>query len=365
MKKAVRRIRVTSNDVARAAGVSQPTVSRALAGDQAISHETRRRVLAAAQRLNYVTKRLNHSRIARHQRTRVVGVVVASLTNAFYTVLLDRLHHELASVGYSMILMIDQYENSADLSKLQLLLDKTLDGVLFTTATVDSLAVRILHEQGVPLVLAVRSVPIPEIDVVENDNVMGAKEAVLHLLELGHHRIGFVLGPNNTSTSLQRLKGATAALAEYGLKPNPKLTAWGPYSHEAGYSAVLRLWDSEERPTAVFCANDFIALGVLDAARKHGIEVPNQLSVVGFDDIPMAGWSAIQLTTVRLGIEQMAVVAARRLLERIQSPTGLPGRRDLLPTSLVRRATTLSPQEVLRNSIASVAEKRSGLPRRG
>src|SRR2546430_2200128 len=133
MNKAVRRVRVTSHDVAREAGVSQPTVSRALAGDQAISHETRRRVLAAAQRLNYVTKHSNHLRNARHQRTRVVGVVVAALANAFYTVLLDRLHNELASAGYSMILMIDQYENSADLSKLQLLLDRTLDGVIFTT----------------------------------------------------------------------------------------------------------------------------------------------------------------------------------------------------------------------------------------
>jgi LacI family transcriptional regulator len=290
--------------------------------------------------------------------------VVAALTNAFYTLLLDRLHHELASAGYSMILMIDQYENSADLSKLQLLLDKTLDGVLFTTATVDSVAVRILHEQGVPLVLAVRSVPIPEIDVVENDNVMGGKEVVLHLLELGHRRIGFIFGPNNTSTSLQRFQGATAALAEYGLKPSPKLTLWGPYSHEAGYSGVLRLWDSEERPTAVFCGNDVIALGVLDAARKHGIEVPGQLSVVGFDDIPMAGWSAIQLTTVRLGIGEMAVVSARRLLERIQSPTGLPGRRDVLPTSLIRRATTTSPREVLPKSMASAAEKQSSSPHR-
>ena len=343
MKKAVRRIPVTSQDVAKEAGVSQPTVSRALAGDQAISHETRRRVLAAAQRLNYVTNRLNHSRIARHQRTRVVGVVVAALTNAYYTLLLDRLHHELALAGYSMILMIDQYENSADLSKLQLLLDRTLDGVLFTTATVDSVAVRILHQQGIPLVLAVRSVPIPEIDIVENDNVMGGKEGVLHLLELGHRRIGFIFGPDNTSTSLQRFEGATAALAEYGLKPNSKLTIWGSYSHEAGYSGLLRLWDSGERPTAVFCGNDVIALGVLDGARKHGIEVPNKLSVVGFDDIPMAGWSAIQLTTVRPGIGELAALAARRLLERIQSPTGLPGRRDLLPTSLIRRATTASP----------------------
>jgi LacI family transcriptional regulator len=277
-------------------------------------------------------------------RTRVVGVVVAALTNSYYTLLLDRLHHELAAAGYSMILMIDEYENSADLSKLQMLLDKTLDGILFTTATEDSAAsVRILHEQGVPVVLAVRSVPIKEVDVVESDNVMGAKEAILHLLKLGHRRIGFILGPNNTSTSLQRFEGAGAALAENGLEPDPSLCIWGPYSHETGYSGVLRLWNSDQQPTAIFCGNDVIALGVLDAARKHGIEVPATLSVVGFDDIPSAGWSATQLTTVRVGIGELALLAARRMLERIQSPGDPPGRRDVLPTSLIRRATTAPP----------------------
>jgi LacI family transcriptional regulator len=343
MKKTAKRLRVTSRDVAREVGVSQPTVSRALAGDQAISQETRQRVFAAAERLNYAIKYPHRSRGLMHQRTRTVGVVVAALTNSYYTLLLDRLHHELAAAGYSMILMIDEYENSKDLSKLQKLLDKTLDGILFTTATEDSAAVRVLHAQAIPLVLAVRSVPIKEIDVVESDNVMGAKEAILHLLELGHRRIGFILGPTNTSTSLQRFEGASAALAENGLEPDSKLCVWGPYSHETGYSGLLHHWNSDQRPTAIFCGNDVIALGVLDAARKHGIEVPAKLSVVGFDDIPIAGWSAIQLTTVRVGIGELALIAARRMLERIQSPNEPSGRRDVLPTSLIRRATTAAP----------------------
>jgi LacI family transcriptional regulator len=340
IKKIVRRLRVTSQDVAREVGVSQPTVSRALAGDQAISQETREKVFAAAERLNYATKQSTRPRIAANRRTRVIGVVVAAFTNSYYTILLERLHQELASAGYSTILMIDQYENSADLSRLQSLLDQTLDGILFTTATVDSAAVRILEQQAVPLVLAVRSVPRSEIDVIESDNFMGGKEAILHLLELGHRRIGFIFGPNNTSTSIQRFQGATAALAENGLQPDPRLCVWGPYSHDAGYSGVLRLWNSDQQPTAIFCGNDVIALGALDAARKHGIEVPGKLSVVGFDDIPMAGWSGIQLTTVRVGIGELALLAARRMLERIQSPKDPPGRRDVLPTSFIRRATT-------------------------
>jgi LacI family transcriptional regulator len=344
MKKAEGKSRVTSRDVAKAAGVSQPTVSRALAGAQVISEETRERVVAAAARLNYVAKRSRVPNNLMHRRTRIVGVVVAALTNSFYTLLLNRLHHELASAGYSMVLMIDQYENLADLSNLQLLLNRTLDGVIFTTATLDSVAVRVLHEQGVPLVLAVRSSTVAEVDVIESDNVVAAKEVMRHLLDLGHRRVGFILGPNNTSTSAQRFEGAAATLAEIGQKPDPELCIWGPYSHEAGYSSLLRLWNTPAPPTAIFCSNDLLALGALDAARKHGIDVPGQLSVVGFDDIPGAGWASVQLTTVRVGISEMAVLAARRILERIQSTTSLPGRRDVLPTSFIRRATTAPPR---------------------
>jgi LacI family transcriptional regulator len=345
MKKTEGKARVTSRDVAREAGVSQPTVSRALAGADVISPETREKVVAAAARLNYVSRRSTRSDPVMHRRTRIVGVVVAALTNSFYTLLLNRLHHELASAGYSMILMIDQYENLSDLSKLQLLLNQTLDGVIFTTATTDSVAVRMLQEQGVPLVLAVRSASVPEVDVIESDNVVAAKEVVRHLLELGHRRIGFLLGPTNTSTSVQRFQGAKEALAEAQQEPDSELCVWGPYSHEAGYSGVLRLWNSRKRPTAIFCSNDLLALGALDAAKKHGIDVPSRLSVVGFDDIPGAGWAAVQLTTVRVGIGEMAVLAARRILERMQSPNNLPGRRDVLPASFIRRATTAPPSQ--------------------
>jgi LacI family transcriptional regulator len=344
MKKTEGKARVTSRDVAREAGVSQPTVSRALAGAEVISPETREKVVAAAARLNYVARRSNRSNHIVHRRTGIVGVVVAALTNSFYPLLLNRLHHELASAGYSMILMIDQYENLSDLSKLQLLLNQTLDGVIFTTATTDSVAVRMLYEQGVPLVLAVRSASVPEVDVIESDNVVAAKEVMRHLVELGHRRIGFLLGPSNTSTSVQRFQGAKEALAEAQQEPDPELCVWGPYSHEAGYSGVLRLWNSPKQPTAIFCSNDLLALGALDAAKKHGIEVPSSLSIVGFDDIPGAGWTAVQLTTVRVGISEIAVLAARRILERMQGQNCSPGRRDVLPASFIRRATTAPPR---------------------
>ena len=335
---------VTTRDIARHAGVSQSTVSRALAGDEAISEKTREHVLAIAIQLNYANPRSSTTKALKSKRTRVVGVVVAALHNSFYTYLLERLHDELAVAGYSIVLMIDPFENSEDLSKLQVLLDKMLDGVVFTTATVNSAAVQFLHDQGVPIVLVVRSVRTPDVDVVESDNFMAGKEAAEHLLGLGHTRIGFVMGPNDTSTSLQRFQGASDALSNHAIQVDPNLCIWGRYSHGAGYSGVLSLSRINKPPTAIICGNDVIAIGALDAAKKHGIKVPEDLSIIGFDDIAMAGWATIQLTTIRQSIDEMAALAARRMLERIRSPKDLPARRDVLPASLVQRATTAPPK---------------------
>ncbi|MBV9998063.1 MAG: LacI family DNA-binding transcriptional regulator [Verrucomicrobia bacterium] len=336
--------RVTTRDIARAAGVSQPTVSRALAGDDAISDATRNRVLAVAKRLNYPTSRLQRAPSLLARRKRVIGVVVAALHNSFYTYFVGHLHDELAAAGYSMVLMIDQFEHSADLSKLQGLLDGTLAGVLFTTATIHSAAVQLLYDRGIPLVLAVRSVSGLPVDTIESDNVMAGRDAIRHLTSLGHRRIGFVLGPRDTSTSLQRFEGAAQELAGHGQTVSPELLIWSDYSHEAGYSGLLRLAKAQPPPTALICGNDVVALGALDAARKQGIAVPEAMSIVGFDDIPMAGWAMVQLTTVRQGIEAMATLAARRMLERVQAADDLPPRHDVLPTSLVLRGTTAPPQ---------------------
>ena len=167
-----------------------------------------------------------------------------------------------------------------------------------------------------------------------------AAEATRHLLDLGHRRIGFLLGPKDTSTSVDRFAGACKELRAAGIEPDPDLSIWGSFSHDSGYSGLVRLSNLPKPPSAICCGNDVIAIGALEACQKLGIDVPEEISIIGVDDIPMAGWSMISLTTIRQPIRRIGALAARRLADRIEGRSDEKANLDILPTSIVRRRTT-------------------------
>lgn len=331
--------KVTIKDIAGRVGVSQSTVSRALAGHSAISEETRQRVVHAARQLEYPEKPV----VSPRAPTRMIGVVVAALHNQFYVHLLDCLHNELRAFGYHMTLIIDSLSQTEDYSAFEPLMNQYLDGILFTTASVDSRLIETLKMTGLPVVLAVRAIDGMPFDTVEVDNRIAGREAVRHLWELGHRTIGFIMGPKDISTSRDRHRGAVEWLAQKGIDVPQNYTYWTAFTHESGYSSLLGLMNLAKPPTAVVCGNDTIAIGALEAAHRHHIDVPRKLSIIGFDDIAMAGWEMIQLTTIRQPIAEMAALAARRLIEQIRAGRPLPPRHDVLPVSLIRRGTTAPP----------------------
>jgi LacI family transcriptional regulator len=331
--------RVTIKEIAEELGISQSTISRALADHPAISVETRSRVVEMAQKLNYVMR----SPTGKIAPTRMIGVVVAALHNQFYVHLLDRLHDELRAYGYHMMLIIDSLSEQDDYSAFEPLVHQYLDGIVLATASVDSPLVASLKALNIPIVLAVRAIDGLPFDTVEVDNEVAGQEAVRHLYDLGHRRIGFIMGPVDTSTSRDRNRGAINWLEERGIYCDPALSLWGAFTHASGYSALVTFLSMSVRPTAIVCGNDTIAIGVLEAARKRNVDVPSKLSIIGFDDIPIAGWEMIQLTTVRQPIEEMAKLAARRLMERIKIGNHLPPRHDRLPVSIVQRSSTAKP----------------------
>ena len=330
--------KVTLKQIAEAAGVSQSTASRALGGSSAIALETVARVEAAANTLEYTSHRAGRERGA--NRKGVVGVVVAALHNAFYPFLVDRLHDELDALGYDMILIIDELSNSSRSRKIQGLIDTALDGVIFTTASIHSPAVDLLVERHLPVVLAIRSNGKDNASVVESDNEMSGREAAEHLVTLGHTRLGAVLGPRDTSTARGRFEGFEEGVSSSGLELDPSLVVWGNFTHESGYSGLVNLMRKKQPPTAVFCGNDVIAIGALDACKKLGLSAPGDISIIGVDDIPMASWSMISLTTIRQDIMEIGAKAAQRLASQIEVNGDLSPTHDLLPTSLVRRNTT-------------------------
>ncbi|MCY3561739.1 MAG: LacI family DNA-binding transcriptional regulator [bacterium] len=330
--------RVTSRDVAVAAGVHQSTVSRALRGDPGVADSTRSMIKELAKALGYVPNR--SARTLREQGSRVVGVMVDNLDNPFYHLLLAHIHRGVSEAGYSTVLLVDPLHRRADFSRLERLLDSSLDGLVVSTAALDSDTPARLVQQGIPIVLAVRSVPGLDVDIVEPDNRAAGREAARHLVELGHESIAVIMGPAVVSTSADRLRGV---LEVAGDAIDPQNIVHGQYSHDSGQSLLQRVMQRESPPSAIIAGNDIIAIGVLDAARRSGIGVPADLSIIGFDDIPMSSWHSFRLTTVHQDVQGMAAQAARCLIERIQNPDHRPAHYRY-PASLTVRGTTAPPR---------------------
>jgi LacI family transcriptional regulator len=328
---------VTSRDIAREAGVSQPTVSRALRGDPRVAPATTALVQTTATRLGYVPDAAAQTLITR--RTGTVAVVVADITNPFYPELVEALHDELGRATYRTVLLNERTDaRGVD----TLMRAGAVDGAIVATATLDERTRALLTDERAPIVQVVREVDGVDRDAVVSDNRGGAVLAAELLVSLGHRRIGLVSGPLDTSTARDRDAGFEAALGRLGLGLDVRLRRRGEYAHHTGHQCCLELLEEPEPPTAIFCGNDVIALGALDAARRRRVAVPGELSILGFDDISLAGWESFRLTTVRQPLAEMAHAAVRALVRRIEGDDG-PPRRTVFPTELIQRATTGPP----------------------
>lgn len=328
----------TSHDIAREAGVSQSTVSRTLRRDPRVDPVTAQRVMEVAKRLGYAPNASARSLVTR--RTRTVAVVVADITNPFYPQLVEALHEQLGRAGYRMILFNERTDVRGDTGLDMLLQGGGADGAVFLSVTIGGGIADLLHASPVPTVLLNRDADGAAVDRVMADHLGGASQVGRLLLSLGHRRIGFIGGPANTSTSRDREAGLADVLEGAGVPLDPQLRRGGEFSHQSGFQWAMELLGAERPPTAIFCANDVIAFGAIDAARRLQIDVPGQLSIVGFDDIPMAGWDSFSLTTVRQPLGDMARQAARVLIDRIEDAVDSEPTRIVFPTHLVQRTTT-------------------------
>ncbi|MFZ3566104.1 LacI family DNA-binding transcriptional regulator [Streptomyces sp. BH097] len=325
---------ITSHDVAKLAGVSQPTVSRALRDDPRVSLATREKIKRAAQALNYVPSEAGRTLSTRS--THRVGVIVTDMTNPFYPHVVAPLHDELERLGYRMMLLTERSDEAVAEEKL---LDQSLDGVVLATATTDSRLPALLERRGMPYVFLNRDTGRPGDFASVVDNEGGGRLVAQELVGLGHRRIAGVFGAANTTTGRDRELGFRLALADAGIGLPDDRVVRGAFEYGTGYAALPSLLDAAEPPTAVFCGNDVVAIGVLNAALAAGVKVPDDLTVIGFDDLPMAAWEVFRLTTVRHDLSELAFQAARLLARRIAGEVDADGERLVLPTEFVPRAT--------------------------
>ncbi|MFJ3086801.1 LacI family DNA-binding transcriptional regulator [Streptomyces sp. NPDC086838] len=324
--------------MAKLAGFSQPTVSRALRDDARVSVATREKVRKAAAALNSVPSEAGRTLSTRS--TQRIGVIVTDLTNPFYPHLVAPLHDELQRLGYRMMLITERSDEAVSSERL---LDQSLDGVVLTTATTESRLPDELDRRGLPYVFLNRDSGRQGDYTSVADNEGGGRQVARLLVELGHRRIAGIFGARNTTTGRDRELGFRLELAEAGVGLAEELVRRGPFAYETGHDALRDLLSASHPPTAVFCGNDVVAMGVLNAALAAGVRVPEDLTVIGFDDLPMAGWEVFRLTTVRHDLRELSCQAAQLLVRRIRKEAAATGERLVMPTELVLRETHAPP----------------------
>ncbi|OLT06149.1 hypothetical protein BJF90_18535 [Pseudonocardia sp. CNS-004] len=329
---------ITSRDVARLAGVSQPTVSRALRDDPKVSEATKQRVREAAVALGYAPNAIGRA-LSVGRSTRV-GLVVTDLENQFYAHVIAPMHHELERLGYELVLITESSESAPVAEHVTA---HGLCGVVLATTTVESLVPVRLRDRGVPLVYFNRTSQSVQADSVTVDPENGVRELLRDAIGMGHRRIGAIFGPRNTSTGEQRENAVRAVLDEHGLALAHRDVRHGSFDFRTGHEGLRALLDRSDPPTLVLCGNDVVALGALNAAAELGVAVPADVSIAGFDDLPTSSWALIRLSTVAYDLDEMSRDAARLIVARVEHPDAAPA-NPVYPTQYVARATIAAPR---------------------
>lgn len=328
---------VTIQDVARRAGVSVTTVSSALNNSGRVADKTRDKVLKAARELGYVASL--SARSLKGGRTNVVGVVLGELRSPVFAELAASASDAARAAGMDTLLYTTNYDRVRERNSVASLIDGLVDGLLIMLPKESEHDLELLSRSRVPVVLVNYHAPDPNVTVVGGDNYHGARAAVRHLIALGHRRVAFISGNADSGQSPERQRGYHDELVNAGLSPDPALVRGGDWSEQGGYRETSALLDLPDPPTAVFTANDHTAFGAINAVKARGLRVPEDLSVIGFDDIPSSQHIDPPLTTVRHPFGDIAQVAVKHLLDLIDGKAG-PRQRIELPSDLIVRAST-------------------------
>ncbi|MBE3598532.1 MAG: LacI family DNA-binding transcriptional regulator [Limnochordaceae bacterium] len=329
----------TLQDIARRANVSVATVSRALNQSGYVRPEVRERVLQIARELSYVPNHL--ARGLARRRTDLVLLLVPDVTNPFFAAVARGVEDVLAGHGLQLVVGNTDDNHYKERTYLQRALGRGVDGVIAVAASSDSPDTAHFRQLQVPLVLVDRACEEVEADLVVANNESGAYHATRHLLSLGHQRVATITGPLRLKTARDRLAGFQRAVREWRLAGDQVAVVEGDFREDGGYRAARKLLDGPVRPSAVFAANDLMALGAMAAFEEVGVAVPSGIAVAGYDDIPYAVRVRPKLTTVAQPKYEMGAAAAELLLRRLADPLLPPQRVWLEPRLVVRESSVV------------------------
>jgi LacI family transcriptional regulator len=327
----------TMKQVAEQAGVSTTTVSHVINNTRVVSEDVRARVLAVIGQLRYVPSAV--ARSLKNDRTHTIGMMVPNNSNPYFAEVIRGIEDAAFKLGYNIILCNSYDDPGKQVAYIRVLMEKRIDGLILVSSGTDAELARFLADDQIPVVLVDREISGVAADFIESDHEQGGYLGTRYLLELGHRAIACVSGPQELLTSRERVAGYQRALQEAGVALQAEWLVYSDFTSAGGHAAFGQLLALPRRPSAVFAGNDLMAIGGICAASEAGVQIPGQLSVVGYDDIALAAYSNPPLTSIGQPKQEMGALTARILLERMRDPS-LPCRRELLqPTLVVRKST--------------------------
>lgn len=326
----------TIREVATKAGVSISTVSHVINETRFVSDETRSRVLAAMDELNYRPNRLAGSLRRKDKRTNTLGLLIPDSTNPFFSEVLRGAEDACFEAGFNIVLCNSDGDSEKELNYINVLLSKQVDGIMLVSAGSHQASLELISRRNAYAIMVDREVEGTQLDSVVIDNDLGGYIATQYLLELGHEEIGCITGPSLLTPSAKRVEGYRRALEDAGIPVNEQFIVPGDFRAKSGYTATKTLLDLSQRPTAIFTCNDMMAVGALCAIYESGLRVPDDISVVGFDDITLATFTVPPLTTVAQPSYEMGLLAAELMIQRLQDPSQPPQQKVLRAALVIR-----------------------------
>ena len=331
--------RPTIHDVARRAKVSKSLVSMVTRGEDGVSAEKRDAILEAIEELNYRPNVMARSLVER--RTRILGVMISNLRNPYFGGVVSGIQARAAELGYRVLFNTGDRERKLEEQAIESLLELSVDGLILASPRVSDETIAVAG-QTVPVVVLNRNTVDASSDSVTNDNIAGARLAVEHCVSFGHQRIAFITGGDSSAAQTRR-EGYLRAMREFDLAEQIK-TAEGAHTEEGGYEGAQELLKLNHLPTAIFASNDLCAIGAMDALEDAGLTIPDDVSLVGYDNNTLAALRHIELTSIDQPGADMGRSAVDRLSERIKGERSAPSHEVVAP-SLVVRSTTGPPRE--------------------
>lgn len=336
----------TIQDVAQHAGVSIATVSRVINGTTYVNEEVAARVRAAIKELQYQPSRAAQAMRANHSK--IIGLLISDIQNPFFTALIRGVEDVTNRNGYSLILCNSDENSRKEQQYIEVLCAERVAGAIVVPTSENPPKLRLFREHEIPFISVDRRVKDSTTDAVLIDNVQGAYEAVMHLIANGYRRIGVITGPIGTTTGRERLEGYRKALRESGMVNDPALERIDNFKGEGGRKGAHALLDLVPQVDALFTANNLMTMGALEAIHERHLRIPEDIALVGFDEMPWAALSGISLTTVTQPVYELGSTAALRLFQRLQNPTALSRQEIMLmPTLQIRDSTRPRPHEAV------------------